>query len=112
MVTKDATYAVYMPGKNYGEIAAKLLEGGLDVTTPCVIVANATQAEEQIQRTTLQELALETRLAAPSLLIVGKVARPLPPIDDDKETPDRETPQREELLLDLSETRAEEEIIG
>src|SRR6201997_4778040 len=50
-VLKDATYAVYMPGKNYGEIAAKLLEGGLKRTTPCVIVANATQAEQQIHRT-------------------------------------------------------------
>src|SRR5213594_2221003 len=45
---KDATYAVYMPGKNYGAIATKLLEGGLDRTTPCVIVANATLAEQQI----------------------------------------------------------------
>ena len=111
-VMKETTYAVYMPGKNYGEIAAKFLEGGLDVATPCVIVANATQAEEQIQRTTLRELALETRLAAPSLLIIGDVARPLPPVDDGNETSTWETPHREELLLDLSETRAEQEIIG
>ncbi len=75
---KDATYAVYMPGKNYGEIAAKLMEGGLDAGTPCVIVANATQAEEQIHRTTLQQLSLEERLPAPSLLIIGEVAKPLP----------------------------------
>src|SRR6516225_8328248 len=47
---KDATYAVYMPGKNYGEIAAKMVEAGLDEKTPCVIVANATQTGETIHR--------------------------------------------------------------
>lgn len=109
---KDATYAVYMPGKNYGEIAAKLLEGGLDVTTPCVIVANATQADQQIHRTTLQELALEERLPAPSLLIIGEVARPLPPVKIQKDDAAWETPTTNEVVLDLGEARAQEEIIG
>jgi uroporphyrin-III C-methyltransferase / precorrin-2 dehydrogenase / sirohydrochlorin ferrochelatase len=112
VVSKDTTYAVYMPGKNYGEIAAKLLEGGLDVATPCVIVANATQAKEQIQRATLQELALEERLAAPSLLIIGEVARPLPPMDKDKEQSAWETPKTSEVILDLGETHPQEEILG
>lgn len=110
-VMKDTTYAVYMPGKNYGEISAKLLDGGLDAATPCVIVANATQANEQIQRTTLKELALEKRLDAPSLLFIGEVARPLTPIDDDKDSSDRETPKPKEVVLDLRETRTEE-VIG
>ena len=109
---KEATYAVYMPGKNYGEIAAKLLEGGLDVATPCVIVANATQAGQRIHRTTLQELALEERLPAPSLLIIGEVARPLPPVDQGKDDSGWETPEATEVILDLGESRAEEEIIG
>ena len=109
---KEATYAVYMPGKNYGEIAAKLLEGGLDVATPCVIVANATQAGQRIHRTTLQELALEERLPAPSLLIIGEVARPLPPVDEGKDASGWETPKATEVILDLSESRTEEEIIG
>jgi len=108
---KEATYAVYMPGKNYGEIAAKLLEGGLDVATPCVIVANATQAGQRIHRTTLQELALEERLPAPSLLIIGEVARPLPPVDQGKDDSGWETHEATEVILDLGESRAEEEII-
>ena len=112
VVLKEATYAVYMPGKNYGEIAAKLLEGGLDVATPCVIVANATQAGQRIHRTTLQELALEERLPAPSLLIIGEVARPLPPVDQGKDDSGWETPEATEVILDLGESRAEEEIIG
>ena len=109
---KEATYAVYMPGKNYGEIAAKLLEGGLDVATPCAIVANATQPGQRIHRTTLQELALEERLPAPSLLIIGEVARPLPPVDEGKDDSGWETPEATEVILDLGESRAEEEIIG
>lgn len=109
---KDATYAVYMPGKNYGELAAKLLEGGLDTATPCVIVANATQGNQQIRRTTLQELALEDRLPAPSLLIIGKVARPLPPSADEKEDSGWELPKAPEVILDLGEARAQEEVIG
>jgi uroporphyrin-III C-methyltransferase len=114
-VLKDTTYAVYMPGKNYGEIAAKLLEGGLKRTTPCVIVANATQAEQQIHRTTLQELALEERLPAPSLLIIGEVARPLPPVAEKKDDWEWETPsETTEVILDLGEARKEkeEEILG
>ena len=109
---RDATYVVYMPGKNYGEIAAKLLEGGLDIATPCVIVANATHANQQIRRTTLQELALEERLPAPSLLIIGEVARPLPPVDREGDKWGWEIPKHAEVILDLRETRAQEEIIG
>jgi uroporphyrin-III C-methyltransferase len=109
---KDATYAVYMPGNNYGAIAAKLMEGGLDRTTPCVIVANATLAEQQIHRTTLEELALEERLPAPSVLIIGEVAKPLPPVEKEKDDFAWETPKTSEVILDLDEARNQEEILG
>ena len=109
---KDATYAVYMPGKNYGAIAAKLMEGGLERTTPCVIVANATLAEQQVHRTTLEELALEERLPAPSVLIIGEVAKPLPPVEKEKEDSAWETAKASEVILDLGEAQKEEEILG
>ena len=109
---KDATYAVYMPGKNYGAIAAKLMEGGLDRSTPCVIVANASLAEQQIHRTTLEELALEERLPAPSVLIIGEVAKPLPPVEKEKDDFAWETPKAGEVVLDLGEARKQEEILG
>ena len=109
---KDATYAVYMPGKNYGAIAAKLMEGGLDRTTPCVIVANATVAEQQIHRTTLEGLAAEERLPAPSVLIIGEVAKPLPPVEKEKDDSGWESPKAGELVLELGEARKEEEILG
>lgn len=109
---KDATYAVYMPGKNYGAIAAKLMEGGLDRSTPCVIVANASLAEQQIHRTTLEELALEERLPAPSVLIIGEVAKPLPPVEKEKDDFAWETPKTGEVILDLGEARKREQILG
>lgn len=109
---KDATYAVYMPGRNYGAIAAKLMEGGLDRTTPCVIVANATVAEQQVHRTTLEGLALEERLPAPSVLIVGEVAKPLPPVEKEKDDSGWETPKTRDVVLELGEARKEEEILG
>jgi uroporphyrin-III C-methyltransferase len=112
VAVKEATYAVYMPGKNYGEIAAKLMEGGLDTTTPCVIVANATLPTQEIHRTTLRELALEERLPGPSLLIIGEVARPLPLVEEEKDDLGWEAPKASEVFLDLGETRTHEEIAG
>ena len=109
---KDATYAVYMPGKNYGAIAAKLMEGGLDRSTPCVIVANASLAEQQIHRTTLEGLALEERLPAPSVLIIGEVATPLPAVEKEKDDFAWETPKTGEVILDLGEARKQEQILG
>ena len=111
-IVKDATYAVYMPGKNYGEIAAKMIEYGLDAMTPCVLVANATLGDEQIHRTTLQDLALEQRLPAPSLLIVGEVARELPGLQAEEDAEGWSAPKPREVILDLGEARAQEEIAG
>jgi len=112
LAVKDATYAVYMPGKDYGAIAAKLMEGGLDRTTPCVIVANASLAEQQIHRTTLEALALEERLPAPSVLIIGEVAKPLPPVEKEEDDFAWSMPKTSEVILDLGEARKQEEIPG
>jgi len=109
---KDATYAVYMPGKNYGEIAAKMLEGGLDDSTPCVIVTNATQTGEEIHRTTLRELAFQERVGAPSLLIIGEVARPLASRKEDEEGLGWTATKLREVVLNLGEARIQEEIAG
>ena len=111
-VSKDATHVVYMPGANYGEIAAKLSAGGLDGRTPCLIISQATQAEQQIHRSTLSELALEPRLPAPSLLVIGEVARPLPPLKDDEKTFSQAATKPHEEILDLTDAPVKEEISG
>ncbi len=104
VISKDATQVVYMPGADYGEIAAKLTASGLDGRTPCVIVSQATRAEEQIRRTTLRDLAREHPLPAPALLIVGEVARPLPRSGDGAKTSPRAAAVPHEEVLHLTDT--------
>ena len=73
-ITSTTTLAVYMPGPDYAEVAHRLREGGLPDDLPCVIVSNATSAEQQIRWTSVARLAHEERLPAPALMIVGRVA--------------------------------------
>jgi uroporphyrin-III C-methyltransferase len=73
-ITSTTTLALYMPGPDYAEVAHRLLEGGLPDDLPCVIVSNATGAEQQIRWTSIARLAREEKLPAPALMIVGRVA--------------------------------------
>jgi uroporphyrin-III C-methyltransferase len=73
-ITGTTTLALYMPGPDYAEVAHRLLEGGLPDDLPCVIVSNATGAEQQIRWTNIARLAHEEKLPAPALMIVGRVA--------------------------------------
>lgn len=71
----DATLVIYMPGYQYESTAHRLIEAGLGPTTPCAIISEATSREQQIYRTTLQDLPIAPRLPAPTLLVVGEVVR-------------------------------------
>jgi len=73
-VTADTTLAIYMPGADYAEVAAHLLDAGLDVDTPCAVISQATRAEQQIRWSSIGALFEERRLPAPAILIVGRVA--------------------------------------
>jgi len=73
-ITSTTTLALYMPGPDYAEVAQRLREGGLPDDLPCVIVSNATGAEQQIRWTSVARLAHEEKLPAPALMIVGRVA--------------------------------------
>ena len=70
-----ATVVVYMPGYHYESTAQRLLAAGLKKSTPCAIISQATSAEEQVYRTTLEALPRVPRLPAPTLLVVGEVVR-------------------------------------
>jgi uroporphyrin-III C-methyltransferase len=70
-----ATLVIYMPGKNYAEIAAKLEASGLATDTPCALISNATTQQQQAYRTTIGNLHQGPSLAAPTLLVVGEVVR-------------------------------------
>jgi uroporphyrin-III C-methyltransferase len=73
-ISSTTTLALYMPGPDYAEVAQRLREGGLPGDLPCVIVSNATGAEQQIRWTSVARLAHEEKLPAPALMIVGRVA--------------------------------------
>ena len=75
-VTSETTIAIYMPGTHYGEVADRLVENGLSPETPCVVVSQATRAEQQVRWTNIAALRSEAQLPAPSILLVGSVATP------------------------------------
>ena len=56
-VTRNTTLVLYMPGADYAEVAQRLRDAGLPDDLPCVIVSNATSAQQRIRRTSVAELA-------------------------------------------------------
>ena len=74
LATPDTTIVVYMPGTHYQQLAARLSRAGLRRDTPCLVVAKASTAEQQLHLTTIEQLHNMPLLPSPSLLIVGKIA--------------------------------------
>jgi uroporphyrin-III C-methyltransferase len=72
-VSCGATLAIYMPGRNYAELAEHLIDAGLSRRTPCAIISAATTPAQQMRLTTLRGLADVRNLPTPALLIVGEV---------------------------------------
>jgi uroporphyrin-III C-methyltransferase len=68
------SFAVYMPGPDYGRTARDLMESGVDASIPCVVVSKAGRNDEEIRRMRLSEIAAAKGISAPALLIVGEVA--------------------------------------
>jgi len=73
LVSSGATLAIYMPGKDYSEIADRLVSAGLKREVPCAIISRATTVHQQVHRTTIGELPRAARLTSPTLLVVGEV---------------------------------------
>jgi uroporphyrin-III C-methyltransferase len=76
LVGSDTTVVIYMPGREYAQLSASLLEAGLDARTPCVVASCTSLPTQQLKRTTVGNLGDEIGLPAPSLLIVGWVTDP------------------------------------
>ena len=74
-ISQDTTVVIYMPGSEYGKLAEKFRAAGFDPQTSCLVVSCATMEHQQIHSSTLEELTATPGLPAPSLLIVGGVAR-------------------------------------
>ena len=75
-ISADTTVAVYMPGGVYAELGQALMTSGLDPQTPCVIVSAAAQQSQQLHWSDIAGLRSLRGIAAPALLIIGRVAQP------------------------------------
>ena len=89
-VSTDTTAIIYMPGSDYEDLAEKLRAEGLDDDTPCLVVSQATTANQKVHSATLANLRNAPHYAAPVLLIIGAVAAKYPGASIDRPTPDAE----------------------
>ena len=71
----NTTLAIYMPGQDYARLRATLLEAGISGDTPCVIVSCASRPSQQVRWIQVDRLSETEPIPAPSLLLVGRVAR-------------------------------------
>jgi uroporphyrin-III C-methyltransferase len=94
-VSTGATLVIYMPGRNYLELAERLTDARLAAETPCAIISAATTPAQQTHLITLRDLAVVRDLPAPALLIVGEVVslaqRPVDQENDVLRAPGLET---------------------
>jgi len=78
LVTSGSTVAIYMPGTDYGRLAAELSGAGLPASMPCAVVSCAGRPEQQVLWTTVARLSGHGALPAPSIVIVGECAAAIP----------------------------------
>lgn len=72
--TDHTTFAIYMPGPDYGRTALDLVEQGIDAATPCTLVSNACCPNQQVRHLSLGDLGSAEGIVAPAVLIVGRLA--------------------------------------
>jgi uroporphyrin-III C-methyltransferase len=68
---EDSTLVIYMPGRDFGALAASLMESGIRADTPVIAVSKASTPLEQVTWTTLGGLADSVPGPAPLLLLIG-----------------------------------------
>jgi uroporphyrin-III C-methyltransferase len=67
----DATLVIYMPGSDYGRLAAQIVESGFSHRTHCKIVSHVGTPKEQALHTNVGALAQIAPLPAPCVVLVG-----------------------------------------
>lgn len=75
LIRSGATLAIYMPGKDHKNLARRLTKAGLKPATPCAIVSSAARPAQEIQISTVANLADLAAVVSPTILIVGDVVR-------------------------------------
>jgi uroporphyrin-III C-methyltransferase len=76
LVTSNSTLLIYMPGRDHGKLAQKLISAGLSDSIPCAIVSRAGRTDETVSRTLIRHLH-DFEAQAPSILIVGHCTAPV-----------------------------------
>lgn len=72
LLASGTTLAIYMPGRDYAQLAAELIAAGAAPDLPCAVVTRAGSADETTSFAELGGLA-NVQSVAPSLVIVGEV---------------------------------------
>ena len=75
LVGSGATVVIYMPGRNYEQVADKLKAAGLSGDTPCAIISRATAPDQRTVISSIDQMQLSPTLPAPTLLIIGEVVQ-------------------------------------
>ena len=73
----DTTLVVYMGLTNVAQIATRLIEAGMPHRIPAAMIVSGTNADQQVVVTTLDDLPVVARAAAPTapvLFVIGHVA--------------------------------------
>jgi len=96
-----ATLVIYMPGRDYLNVAAKLRAAGVKENTPCAVISRATTPEQRTYKTTIAGLTSAPQVAAPSLLVVGEVVRYSDDVDQQLGFPGVSASRGSELLTAL-----------
>ena len=74
----DATLVIYMPGRQFRELANDLIAAGVDSGVPCVAVSKASTSDEHVVATTLEKLQDANVGPAPVLLLIGQAIQTKP----------------------------------
>ncbi|MFL6444458.1 MAG: uroporphyrinogen-III C-methyltransferase [Candidatus Sulfotelmatobacter sp.] len=75
LASSGSTLVIYMPGRDYTSLSAKLRAAQLPGDTPCAVISRASTSQQQAHRTTIAELPNAPHLDSPTLLVVGDVVR-------------------------------------
>jgi uroporphyrin-III C-methyltransferase len=70
---QDATLLIYMPGKDYAQLARELMAAGFSADLPCIVVSKVSTLEQSEIRTTLIEFQTHAALDSPAILLIGRV---------------------------------------
>ena len=75
LASSGSTLVIYMPGRDYASLSAKLRAAGLNADIPCAVISRASTSHEQTHCTSVGELPNAPHLDSPTLLVIGEVVR-------------------------------------